>query len=70
MDSAEQIDRRLTTREARTLVMGFNAPPGTGDDRNRERFTIVADEKGGAAIRLKDRRTFVVFKSSLFMNLL
>lgn len=29
------------------MVMGLDAPPGKGDDRNRERITIVADEDGG-----------------------
>lgn len=41
------------------MGMGFDAPPGTGDDRNRERITIVADETGGAHIRFLDRRTSV-----------
>jgi hypothetical protein len=41
------------------IVMGFDAPPGTGDDGNRERITIVADEKGGATLRFLDRRTLV-----------
>jgi hypothetical protein len=43
-----------------SLVMGFDAPPGTGDNRNRERITIAADETGGAHIRFLDRRTDVV----------
>ena len=42
------------------MVMGFDAPLGTGDDRNRERINLVADEKGGAHIRFLDRRTSVV----------
>jgi hypothetical protein len=50
----------LTINEQGVMGMGFDAPPGTGDDRNRERFNIVADEKGGVAIRMKDRRTYVV----------
>ena len=50
----------LTMNEQGALVMGFDAPPGTGDDRNRERVTIVADAQGGASVRLKDRRTYVV----------
>ena len=33
------------------MVVGLDAPPGTGDDRNRERINLVADEKGGAYIR-------------------
>jgi hypothetical protein len=43
-----------------SLVMGFDAPPGTGDNRNRERISIAADETGGAHIRFLDRRTGVV----------
>jgi hypothetical protein len=39
--------------------MGFDAPPGQGDDRNRERINIVADERGGAFIRMLDRKTGV-----------
>jgi hypothetical protein len=41
------------------MGMGFDAPPGKGDDRNRERINIVADEDGGAYIRFLDRRTSV-----------
>jgi len=40
-------------------VMGFDAPPGKGDDRNRERITLVADQEGGATLSFKDRRTYV-----------
>ena len=47
------------------MVMGFDAPPGTGDDRNRERITIVADEKGGAHLRFLDRRTSVASRMYL-----
>ncbi len=39
------------------FTMGFDAPPHTGDDRNRERITLVADEQGGAYVRMLDRRT-------------
>ena len=39
------------------FTMGFDAPPHTGDDRNRERITLVADERGGAYVRILDRRT-------------
>ena len=39
------------------VVMGFDAPRGTGDDRNRERVSIIADERGNGAIRLLDRQT-------------
>ena len=41
------------------IVLGIDAPPGTGDDRNRERITLVADAKGGGRITFKDRRTSV-----------
>jgi hypothetical protein len=41
------------------MVMGFDAPPGTGDPRNRERITIVADAAGGAYIRFLNRKTLV-----------
>ena len=41
------------------VVMGFDAPPGTGDPRNRERITIVADDTGGAYIRFLNRKTGV-----------
>lgn len=41
------------------MVMGFDAPPGTGDPRNRERINIVADASGGAYIRFLNRKTFV-----------
>lgn len=41
------------------VVMGFDAPPGTGDPRNRERITIVADATGGAYIRFLNRKTGV-----------
>ncbi len=39
------------------LVMGLDAPPHTGDDRNRERISLVADKAGGAYIRFLDRKT-------------
>jgi hypothetical protein len=39
------------------VVMGFDAPRGTGDDRNRERVSIVADERGNGYVRLLDRQT-------------
>jgi hypothetical protein len=41
------------------VVMGFDAPPGTGDPRNRERITLVADAAGGASIRFLNRKTAV-----------
>jgi hypothetical protein len=42
-----------------SIGMGFDAPPGTGDDRNRERINIIADERGAAQIRLLDQDTWV-----------
>ncbi len=41
------------------MGMGFDAPPGTGDDRNRERLHFVSDPKGGAMIRFLNRKTSV-----------
>jgi hypothetical protein len=41
------------------MVIGLDAPPGTGDDRNRERITLVADAMGGGRITFKDRRTLI-----------
>ncbi len=41
------------------LGMGFDAPLGKGDDRNRQRINIIADEQGGAQIRFLDKQTFV-----------
>ena len=39
------------------VVMGFDAPVGKGDPRNRERITLVADAEGGAYIRFLNRKT-------------
>jgi hypothetical protein len=55
----------LSFRDDGTMGMGFDAPPGTGDDRNRERINIVADERGGAHIRFLDRRTSVASRMYL-----
>jgi hypothetical protein len=49
----------LGLQESGRLVMGLDAPPGKGDDRNRERITLVADENGGSYIRFLDRTTSV-----------
>ena len=49
----------LGLQQSGRIVMGFDAPRGKGDDRNRERITIVADENGGAYIRFLDRTTSV-----------
>jgi hypothetical protein len=48
-----------------SMVVGLDAPPGTGNDLNRERITLAADEKGGAHIRFLDRRTSVVSRMYL-----
>ena len=48
-----------------SMVLGFDAPPGTGDDRNPERITIVADQNGGAHIRFLDRRTWTAARMYL-----
>ena len=45
--------------EDNRLIMGFDAPPGTGDGRNRERITVSSDAKGGAYIRFLNRKTSV-----------
>ena len=47
------------------MSMGFDAPLGKGDDRNRERINIIADEEGGAQIRFLDRATFVKGRLSI-----
>ena len=49
----------LTLFEDGRMGMGFDAPPGKGDDRNRERINIVADQEGGSYIRFLDRRTLI-----------
>jgi hypothetical protein len=41
------------------MAMGFDAPRGTGDDRNTERLHFVADADGGAMIRFLNRKTGV-----------
>ena len=52
-------------RASGRMSMGFDAPVGKGDDRNRERINIIADEDGGAQIRFLDRETFVKGRISL-----
>ncbi|HKW00095.1 MAG TPA: hypothetical protein VJN96_09730 [Vicinamibacterales bacterium] len=49
----------LGLQESGRVVMGFDAPVGKGDDRNRERITVVADENGGSYVRFLDRMTSV-----------
>jgi hypothetical protein len=55
----------LSYRANGSMGMGFDAPPGTGDDANRERINMAADEKGGAYIRFLDRRTSVASRMYL-----
>ena len=50
------------------LIMGFDAPPGKGDDRNRERINIVTDANGGAYLRFLNRKTGVVGRLILDNN--
>jgi hypothetical protein len=49
----------LGLQDSGRLVMGLDAPPGKGDDRNRERINLVADENGGSYIRFLDRTTSI-----------
>jgi hypothetical protein len=49
----------LGLQESGRLVVGLDAPLGKGDDRNRERITLVADENGGSYIRFLDRTTSI-----------
>jgi len=60
INDASEVERLgLSLQNNGRMVMGFDAPLGKGDDRNRERVTIVADENGGAYIRFLDRRTLI-----------
>jgi hypothetical protein len=60
INDADGVERfGLGLNNAGSVIMGFDAPPGKGDDRNRERITIVADGNGGAYIRFLDRKTRV-----------
>ncbi len=43
----------------RQMSMRFDAPPGKGSDRNRERLHFIADPEGGAMIRFLNRKTSV-----------
>ena len=49
----------LGLQDSGRLVMGLDAPLGKGDDRNRERITLVAGESGGSYIRFLDRTTSI-----------
>ena len=44
----------VSYKEDGVIGLGLDAPPGTGDDRNRERINLVADEKGGAWLSFTD----------------
>ncbi len=57
-DGAERLGLNLF--EDGRMLIGLDAPRGAGDDRNRERITLIADAKGGSTINFKDRRTYVV----------
>ncbi len=59
INDADGVERFGLGLNAGSVIMGFDAPPGKGDDRNRERITIVADGNGGAYIRFLDRKTRV-----------
>ena len=47
----------MSLQQNGNMVLGLDAPPGTGAEGNRERITLVADQQGGAYIRFLDRRT-------------
>ena len=49
----------LGLKASGSMSMGFDAPPGAGDDRNRERINVIADARGGATIRMLDGATWV-----------
>jgi hypothetical protein len=58
INDADGVERfGLGLNNAGSVVMGFDAPRGKGDDRNRERITIVADGNGSGYIRFLDRQT-------------
>jgi hypothetical protein len=39
--------------------MGFDAPPGVGDPRNRERMNLIVTPTGHAELRVLDNHTRV-----------
>jgi len=55
----------VAVMEDGNTVLGLDAPPGTGNDANRERITLVTDPTGGAYMRFLDRRTSVVSRMYL-----
>lgn len=60
IDDANGVERFATCLyDNGRMGMGFDAPPGKGDDRNRERINIAADAEGGAYIRFLNRKTLI-----------
>ncbi len=51
-----------------SMVMGFDAPPGTGTGGNRERITIAANGQGGAELRVLGHDSRVRAHMSLFRD--
>jgi hypothetical protein len=54
----ETTDERAAAYSAafsRACATRFDAPPGTGNDANRERISISTDAKGGASGRVFHR---------------
>ncbi len=61
INDAEGYERfGLNLDEKGRMGMGFDAPPGKGDPRNRERINIMADEDGSSYIRFLNRKTQAV----------
>jgi hypothetical protein len=56
----------LGLQETGRMIMGFDAPPGTGTGGNPERINIVANNDGTAFIRFLDQNSLL--KSRLFLN--
>lgn len=54
-DGAEQFG--LTLKHDGAMSMGFDAAPGVGDDRNRERLNLGVSADGRGWIRYLDNRT-------------
>ena len=50
------------------MVMGFDAPPGTGSGGNRERITISAPRNGGAELRFLNQKSMVAAHMPLFSD--
>lgn len=63
INDPEGIERfGLGLTEDGSVGMGFDAPPGTGDPRNRERINLGANADGTAFFRFVDGRTLVPFR--------